>query len=162
MRGLQPRGAGGPAVPATPAETTMNTFLRSAAALADEHHMVWVPGDAALAPLIESVRTGTVRVALPPDEALPLFTAEGEKRWVPGWTPTWISPPDGAPVEGGVWLTRDGETEVIWRVQRYDRVAYANCVRAGDFLGRRLAAATPEKLAGENPPLADRKCQARQ
>jgi len=89
--------------------------------LVDEHHMTLlldeVPDASAL---VETVRTGVVRVALPPDEALPLFTAVGETKWVPGWSPTYVSPADGAAVTGGVWLTRDGETEVIWRVQRYD------------------------------------------
>lgn len=74
------------------------------------------------------IRTGTVEVALPPAEALELFTARGETLWVPGWAPTYIDPPDGEPVEGGVWLTTDrnadgSTTEVIWRVQRFDRTA---------------------------------------
>ena len=68
-------------------------------------------------------RTGTVRVALPPAEALDLFTARGETLWVPGWAPRYVDPPDGEPVPGGVWLTDDGEVEVVWRVQRFDRAA---------------------------------------
>ena len=31
---------------------------------------------------------GEVRVALPPDAAIELFTPEGERGWVPGWDPT--------------------------------------------------------------------------
>lgn len=73
-------------------------------------------------------RTGTVEVALPPEQALELFTAKGETLWVPGWAPTYIEPPSGEPVEGGVWLTEDRAADgsavpVIWRVQRFDRVA---------------------------------------
>ncbi|MEU8121168.1 hypothetical protein AB0C21_20865 [Spirillospora sp. NPDC049024] len=29
--------------------------------------------------------TGRITVPLPPAEAFPLFTARGERRWVPGW-----------------------------------------------------------------------------
>ena len=72
---------------------------------------------------VEILRTGTVHVALPPAEALPLFTAEGETRWVPGWSPTYVTPLEGEPREGDLWLTRDGDVEVIWRVQRYDPAA---------------------------------------
>jgi hypothetical protein len=69
----------------------------------------------------EVVRTGTVRVALPPDRALLLFTAEGEIAWAPGWTPRYVTPADGTPVPGGIWLTGQGADEVIWRVERFDR-----------------------------------------
>jgi hypothetical protein len=59
---------------------------------------------------------------LPPDQALELFTAAGEIAWAPGWRPRYVTPPDGAPVVGGIWLTDDKDgTEVIWRVQRFDR-----------------------------------------
>jgi hypothetical protein len=90
----------------------------------------------------EVVHSGTVRVALPPDEALELFTPEGETRWAPGWRPVYVSPSDGSPVIGGVWLTQDHVTppddatvedgiwqaeesanQTIWRVQNFDRVA---------------------------------------
>jgi len=44
---------------------------------------------------------GTVRVALPPDEAIELFTPEGERRWVADWDPSY---PGG---DEGVFLTGD-------------------------------------------------------
>ena len=69
----------------------------------------------------EVVRTGRVRVALPPDRALDLFTAEGEIHWAPGWNPRYVTPPDGEPVVGGLWLTGEPPEEVIWRVERFDR-----------------------------------------
>lgn len=73
-------------------------------------------------------RTGTVEVVLPSAAALDLFTAPGEALWVPGWTPQYIDPPDGAVVVGGIWTTEDKSddgtvSEVIWRVQRFDRAA---------------------------------------
>jgi hypothetical protein len=72
----------------------------------------------------EVVHTGTVRVALPPDEAIELFTAKGEIGWVPGWQPHYVTPPDGSPLVGGVWLTGHGEDETIWRVQKFDRATH--------------------------------------
>lgn len=71
----------------------------------------------------EIVRTGEFRVALPPERALDLFTARGEVAWAPGWNPRYVTPPDGAPVPGGIWLTEQDGQEVIWRVQRFDRQA---------------------------------------
>lgn len=71
----------------------------------------------------ETVRTGTLRVALPADRALDLFTAEGEIAWAPGWKPRYVTPPDGRPVPGGIWLTGEGADEVLWRVERFDRAA---------------------------------------
>jgi hypothetical protein len=34
---------------------------------------------------------GSFHVPRPPTEALPLFTPEGERAWVPGWNPTFLS-----------------------------------------------------------------------
>jgi hypothetical protein len=72
---------------------------------------------------VSTLRSGSFRVPLPPSEALELFTARGESLWVPGWKPRFVDPPDGEPVPGGVWLTDDGDVEVIWRVERFDRAA---------------------------------------
>ncbi len=46
-------------------------------------------------PRIECV--GTVRVALSPEAALPLFTPEGERDWVEGWEPTYPAGAGAAP-----------------------------------------------------------------
>jgi ribosomal protein S18 acetylase RimI-like enzyme len=118
----------------------------------DEHHMVrWLeppdPGEPGRGLAGQTTRTGALRVALPADAALPLFTAAGETRWVPGWTPAYVSPPDGSPVEGGIFLTRDGDQEVIWRVQRYDpaaRVAEYLRIVPGDRVVAVTVACEPE------------------
>jgi len=73
--------------------------------------------------MTETERRGSLRVTLPKDKALPLFTAKGETLWVPDWKPVYVHPTNGEPVEGGIWLTKDGAVEVIWRVQRYDPTA---------------------------------------
>lgn len=107
----------------------------------------------------ETVRTGTVRVALPADQALDLFTAEGEIAWAPGWKPRYVTPPDGRPVPGGIWLTGEGADEVLWRVERFDRalreaeylrispgnrvvIVQVRCVADPDDAGQTLAAVT--------------------
>ena len=37
-------------------------------------------------------RTGVVAMDLPFAEAFPLFSAEGERRWVAGWDPCYVHP----------------------------------------------------------------------
>lgn len=54
-------------------------------------------------------------LALSAKDALPLFTAEGERRWVPGWEPERL----GGGV-GSVFVTRMGGTETVWVVVDYD------------------------------------------
>ena len=64
--------------------------------------------------------TVTLTVPLPPGEALPLFTARGERRWVEGWDPEF---PAGEPDEEGqgtVWVTRAGERVTYWVVAAKD------------------------------------------
>ena len=48
-------------------------------------------------------------------DALPLFTAEGERRWVPGWEPQILG--QGT---GGVFVTRMNDVETVWVVVDYD------------------------------------------
>lgn len=56
---------------------------------------------------------GEVRVALPAEKAMALFTPVGERRWVPGWAPVFPAGEAGdGTAPGTVFLT--GET--IWVV----------------------------------------------
>ena len=55
-------------------------------------------------------RSGEVRVALPPDGAIGLFTAEGERAWAPGWAPEYPAGDDDAP---GTVFTTAG---TIWTI----------------------------------------------
>lgn len=51
----------------------------------------------------------TITVPLPAGEAMPLFTARGERRWVEEWDPEF---PAGEPSEedpGTVWITAAGD-----------------------------------------------------
>ena len=79
---------------------------------------------------------GHIERPLPVEDAFKLFTAEGERLWVPGWSPEILGPVPQAP--GLVFLTGDGDEWTIWTVLasdpaggvlRYSRVTPA--LRAG-------------------------------
>jgi hypothetical protein len=58
---------------------------------------------------------------LPPAAALPLFTAAGERRWVPGWNPDLLA---GGDERGAAFRTTDAEgRESLWLVLDYDLAA---------------------------------------
>lgn len=71
-----------------------------------------------------AVRRGSFTVPCDPATALPLFTPEGERRWVEGWQPEYLS---GADDEvGAVWRTaHDDEVTWITTDRDDDRVRYA-------------------------------------
>lgn len=67
-----------------------------------------------MSPAIEC--SGRVRVALSPDAAIQYFTPEGERRWAPGWDPTYAA---GAPAElapGLVFETEAHGARTTWVV----------------------------------------------
>ena len=63
-------------------------------------------------------RTGSFALDMSPDDALPLFTAPGEKLWVPGWAPAILNG-DGYAV-GTVWVTSAHGRTTYWYVAAYD------------------------------------------
>ena len=74
--------------------------------------------------------TGSFALPAPLTEVMPLFTAEGERAWAPGWEP--VYPDSSAHELGQVWTT-SGHTETTWiTVQadpscvRYARVAHGD------------------------------------
>ena len=71
-------------------------------------------------------QSGGFELALPMDEAFKLFTAEGERLWVPGWAPEILGPlPQAA---GLVFLTGEGAERTIWTVIESDppgRILYS-------------------------------------
>jgi hypothetical protein len=72
------------------------------------------------------VRTATIHLPLTPEEALPLFTPEGERAWVPGWDPQPLHAPDGSLSRAGaVFRTAATGEETLWWVERVDPVAGA-------------------------------------
>jgi hypothetical protein len=82
--------------------------------------------------------SGRIRIDRPLADAFALFTPEGERRWVPGWDPEYLYPPDGTAAPGLTFRTRvDGET-TEWLVARFDAAGgEAEYVRitAGSRLG---------------------------
>ena len=67
-------------------------------------------------------RTGTFFLPIPPDEALPHFTPEGESRWVPGWEPVAHHAPGGTlAAAGAVFTTAVGGETTLWLVLDFER-----------------------------------------
>ena len=64
-------------------------------------------------------RRGDFRLAIPPEDAFGLFTAEGERLWVEGWEPRILSASATEP--SSVFLTSHGGEETIWVVVDADR-----------------------------------------
>lgn len=78
--------------------------------------------------------SGHLDVALPPEQAFPLFTPEGERSWVEGWDPRYAAGGRPDPEPGLVFFTAKAEGEALWMVTRYDprerRASYV-CVVPG-------------------------------
>ena len=110
----------------------MNKTLTMAAATAP----MALTADAA-AEMTRVIHTGEAHVAAAPEDAFPLFTAPGERLWVPGWDPVIVGDGDGLN-RGSVWLTGDGEDRTIWLVVDYDP----------EKLHARYARITPAAKAG--------------
>ncbi len=69
------------------------------------------------------VRTGSILLAIPPEQAFAFFTPEGERAWIPDWTPEYLHPSDGTLGPGLVFRTRAGGEPTLWLVTRYDAQA---------------------------------------
>ena len=96
--------------------------------------------------------TGTVHVDAPPEQAFQMFTAPGERLWVPGWDPVVLNGGDGR-AEGTVFVTTHNDEQTVWVVvdyrpeslrARYARIAPAS--RAGTVAVRVL----PNGLGGSD------------
>ncbi|MYH08793.1 MAG: hypothetical protein F4012_04405 [Gemmatimonadales bacterium] len=69
-------------------------------------------------------RTGVVAMALPIAEAFPLFSAEGERRWVAGWDPRYVHPGEPHAGEGLVFQTmKEGAGTATWVQTRHEPAA---------------------------------------
>jgi hypothetical protein len=71
-------------------------------------------------------RSAEITVGLPPDQAMALFTAEGERRWADGWDPRYPEP-DRRDGPGAVFHTSHGSHQTTWIMvdDRPDGVRYA-------------------------------------
>ena len=88
-------------------------------------------------------RSAEITVALPREQAISLFTAEGERRWAHGWSPQYPQP-DRRDGPGAVFTTAHGSHETTWIMVdhgpdgvRYARVAHGMTAGtvAVDFVG---------------------------
>jgi hypothetical protein len=88
------------------------------------------------APLRRVVLRGNVAVALPPEEALELFTPQGERAWGHGWDPVFPAGDNGDAMAGTVFRTAAHDAETLWVVAgRTSRsISYAR-VTPGDRAG---------------------------
>lgn len=63
--------------------------------------------------------SGTIRVGAPAGQVFPLFTAPGERLWVPGWHPRILHGGDGRE-PGAVFITGSGDERTVWVVVDFD------------------------------------------
>jgi hypothetical protein len=99
------------------------------------------------APAATQVRS--FQLDAPVSRVLPLFTAAGERRWVPGWEPLIVS---GTEERGSVFITRTQEgRQVTWIVVDYrpdeGRVSYARWVE-GSNVGLVDVSCQPDPAGG--------------
>jgi hypothetical protein len=81
--------------------------------------------------------SGTIRVAAPIEEAFPLFTAEGERRWAAGWDPRFPESGEDETEPGTVFTTAHGDAVTTWIVVAAEppvSIVYARCA-PGDRAG---------------------------
>ena len=73
--------------------------------------------------------THRITLPLPAEEALELFTPEGERLWIAEWRPRYQYPANGETLEGMVFLTGEGAELTYWTMTDFDivrhRVRYA-------------------------------------
>jgi len=69
-------------------------------------------------------RSAEITVRLPRDQTMPLFTAEGERRWAEGWDPRYPNPAR-RDCPGAVFTTAHGAHETTWIMVDHG----AECVR---------------------------------
>src|SRR5579872_6980366 len=79
-------------------------------------------------------QTHRFTVPVPCERLFPLFTAEGERAWAPGWEPEILS---GSVERGSVFRTRSGGRETLWVVTEYapaqGRVSYARIAQGSNM-----------------------------
>lgn len=100
---------------------------------------------------------GKVHVAAAPDEAFPLFSPEGEKRWVPGWAPEILHPPEGRWEARQIFRTQEESGEAVWVISRLDRGAHEaeyHRIEPGRYVARVEVACRPAPEGGTEAEIA--------
>jgi hypothetical protein len=86
-------------------------------------------------PAVPRTQIGSFHLDAPRARVLPLFTARGEREWVPGWDPLMLS---GAEERGSAFQTRHQDGQVTtWIVIEYrppeGRVSYARLAQGSNI-----------------------------
>jgi hypothetical protein len=82
---------------------------------------------------------GGLTVRAPVRQAFPLFSPQGEKRWVPGWRPRILYPREAAWERGLLFTTREERAEAVWVVTALERNRHAveyHRVEPGRYVAR--------------------------
>jgi hypothetical protein len=81
-----------------------------------------------------SSQTHSFELQAPCARLMPLFTAQGERAWAPGWEPEMLS---GDTARGSVFRTRTDERETVWTVTDYrpeqGHVSYARIAQGSNM-----------------------------
>jgi len=92
---------------------------------------VW-SGTTMASPLLSNSRH--FHLDAPCAQVFPLFTAQGEKAWAPGWNPEMLS---GDTTRGSVFRTRHAGSETVWIVTDYQpdhyKVSYARIAQGSNM-----------------------------
>lgn len=59
----------------------------------------------------------------PYDRVAPLFGADAERKWAPGWEPQFVFPVPAKDQLGAVFLTRHGQGSSVWTTTAFDLAA---------------------------------------
>jgi len=100
---------------------------------------------------------GKVPVPTGPEAAFPLFSPEGERRWVPGWAPEILHPPAGTWEAGQIFRTQEEMGEAIWVITRLDRELHEaeyHRVEPGRYVARIAVACKPAPPGGTEVAVA--------
>ena len=68
-------------------------------------------------------RTFEFTVRLPKEAAAPLFGADKERAWAPGWNPAFLWPANAKDQQGMVFTIAHGQKTAIWLAPTYDLAA---------------------------------------
>ncbi len=67
---------------------------------------------------------GGLTVEAPAEDAFQLFSPQGEKLWVPGWSPELLYPPERGWQAGLIFRTQEELGEAVWVVAALDRLRH--------------------------------------
>lgn len=83
--------------------------------------------------------SGRFELDAPVAEAFPLFSPQGERGWVPGWSPEMLHPGEERWERGQIFRTIDAEGEVVWVISRLDETEHTveyHRVEPGRYVAR--------------------------